>query len=68
MNSRKIMHKLLINNSGEKLLLLGNEAIARGAVEAGVALLPPIRVPRHQKLQRTFFRFPRKATSILNIV
>lgn len=31
------MHKLLINNSGEKLLLLGNEAIARGAVEAGVA-------------------------------
>jgi indolepyruvate ferredoxin oxidoreductase alpha subunit len=32
------MHKLLMNNSGEKILLLGNEAIARGAIEAGVAL------------------------------
>ncbi len=31
------MHKLLVDNPGEKLLLLGNEAIARGAVEAGVA-------------------------------
>ncbi|MDP2267943.1 MAG: indolepyruvate ferredoxin oxidoreductase subunit alpha, partial [Deltaproteobacteria bacterium] len=32
------MHKLLTDNSGEKVLLLGNEAIARGAIEAGVAL------------------------------
>ena len=32
------MHKLLMDNSGEKVLLLGNEAIARGAIEAGVAL------------------------------
>jgi len=31
------MHKLLTDNPGEKMLLLGNEAIARGAVEAGVA-------------------------------
>ncbi len=31
------MHKLLTENPGEKMLLLGNEAIARGAVEAGVA-------------------------------
>lgn len=31
------MHKLLTDKPGEKLLLLGNEAIARGAVEAGVA-------------------------------
>ncbi|MCX5831855.1 MAG: indolepyruvate ferredoxin oxidoreductase subunit alpha [Deltaproteobacteria bacterium] len=31
------MHKLLTNNSGEKILLLGNEAIARGAIEAGLA-------------------------------
>ncbi len=31
------MHKLLVDNPGEKLLLLGNEAIARGAIEAGVA-------------------------------
>ncbi|MEZ4527850.1 MAG: indolepyruvate ferredoxin oxidoreductase subunit alpha [Desulfobacterales bacterium] len=31
------MHKLLTDHPGQKLLLLGNEAIARGAVEAGVA-------------------------------
>ncbi len=32
------MHKLLTNQPGEKMLLLGNEAIARGAFEAGVAV------------------------------
>jgi indolepyruvate ferredoxin oxidoreductase alpha subunit len=31
------MHKLLTNTPGKKLLLLGNEAIARGALEAGVS-------------------------------
>jgi indolepyruvate ferredoxin oxidoreductase, alpha subunit len=31
------MHKLLTGNPGSQILLLGNEAIARGAVEAGVA-------------------------------
>jgi len=31
------MHKLLQDHPGEKIMLLGNEAIARGAVEAGVA-------------------------------
>ena len=31
------MHKLLNDSPGEKVMLLGNEAIARGAVEAGVA-------------------------------
>ncbi len=32
------MHKLLTDEPGKKMLLLGNEAIARGAVEAGVAV------------------------------
>jgi indolepyruvate ferredoxin oxidoreductase alpha subunit len=32
------MHKLLTDQPGKKLLLLGNEAIARGALEAGVAI------------------------------
>jgi len=32
------MHKLLTDNPGKKMLLLGNEAIARGAIEAGVAV------------------------------
>jgi indolepyruvate ferredoxin oxidoreductase alpha subunit len=31
------MHKLLTDKPGEKMLMLGNEAIARGAIEAGVA-------------------------------
>ena len=31
------MHKLLIEEPGKELLLLGNEAIARGALEAGLA-------------------------------
>ena len=31
------MHKLLTDTPGEQMLLLGNEAIARGALEAGVA-------------------------------
>ena len=31
------MHKLLIDSPGKEMLLLGNEAIARGALEAGVA-------------------------------
>ena len=31
------MHKLLQDNKGQSEILLGNEAIARGAVEAGVA-------------------------------
>ena len=31
------MHKLLSENHEEEIMLLGNEAIARGAVEAGVA-------------------------------
>ncbi len=31
------MHKLLKQDIGEKMMLLGNEAIARGAIEAGLA-------------------------------
>jgi indolepyruvate ferredoxin oxidoreductase, alpha subunit len=31
------MHKLLTNQPGQNVLMLGNEAIARGALEAGVA-------------------------------
>jgi indolepyruvate ferredoxin oxidoreductase, alpha subunit len=33
------MHKLLVDDPGARVLLLGNEAIARGAVEAGVAFV-----------------------------
>ena len=33
------MHKLLTDSPGKEMLLLGNEAIARGALEAGVAFV-----------------------------
>ena len=36
------MHKLLNEKIDEQVLLLGNEAIARGAVEAGWGLQPLI--------------------------
>ena len=32
------MHKLLTDDPGAQMLMLGNEAIARGAIEAGVAI------------------------------
>jgi len=32
------MHKLLENQTGKQALLLGNEAIARGAIEAGLSV------------------------------
>ena len=32
------MHKLLTDQPGTTMVLLGNEAIARGAIEAGVAV------------------------------
>ena len=32
------MHKLLTDQPGATMVLLGNEAIARGAIEAGVAV------------------------------
>ena len=32
------MHKLLTDDPGQKMFVLGNEAIARGAIEAGVAV------------------------------
>ena len=34
----KDMHKLLTDSPGNEMYLLGNEAIARGAIEAGVAV------------------------------
>ena len=33
------MNKIAVNKPGSRLLLLGNEAIARGAIEAGVQVV-----------------------------
>jgi hypothetical protein len=44
------MHKLLTENPGQKMLLLGNEAIARGAIEAGMKPLPEVQSKRVLRL------------------
>ncbi|MFC1868481.1 indolepyruvate ferredoxin oxidoreductase subunit alpha [Thermodesulfobacteriota bacterium] len=50
------MHKLLSNNPGEKMLLLGNEAIARGAIEAGVAFTSTYPGTPSSELSLQFFQ------------
>jgi len=48
------MHKLLDEKIKKEIMLLGNESIARGAIEAGVAFA------------LIFFKFPKKQIFILN--
>ena len=50
------MHKLLTDNPGEKMLLLGNEAIARGAIEAGVAFTSTYPGTPSSELSLNFFQ------------
>ena len=53
------MHKLLTDNPGEKMLLLGNEAIARGAVEAGVAFASTYPGTPSSEISTNFFQIGR---------
>ncbi|UCH23990.1 MAG: indolepyruvate ferredoxin oxidoreductase subunit alpha, partial [Deltaproteobacteria bacterium] len=50
------MHKLLTDNPGEKMLLLGNEAIARGAIEAGVAFTSTYPGTPSSEISTNFFQ------------
>jgi indolepyruvate ferredoxin oxidoreductase alpha subunit len=50
------MHKLLTDNPGEKILLLGNEAIARGAIEAGVAFTSTYPGTPSSEISTNFFQ------------
>ncbi|UCH23461.1 MAG: indolepyruvate ferredoxin oxidoreductase subunit alpha [Deltaproteobacteria bacterium] len=50
------MHKLLTDNPGEKMLLLGNEAIARGAIEAGVAFTSTYPGTPSSEISNNFFQ------------
>jgi indolepyruvate ferredoxin oxidoreductase alpha subunit len=54
------MHKLLTENSGEKMLLLGNEAIARGAIEAGVAFTSTYPGTPSSEISTNFFQMARE--------
>jgi indolepyruvate ferredoxin oxidoreductase alpha subunit len=54
------MHKLLTDTPGEKMLLLGNEAIARGAIEAGVAFASTYPGTPSSELSLNFFQMSRE--------
>jgi len=50
------MHKLLADQPGQKMLLLGNEAIARGALEAGVAVATTYPGTPSSEISMNFFQ------------
>ncbi len=54
------MHKLLENQPGKKLFLLGNEAIARGAMEAGVAFAATYPGTPSSEISANFFDISRE--------
>jgi len=49
------MHKLLIDSPKKEMLLLGNEAIARGAIEAGIAVASCYPGTPSSEIPDTFF-------------
>jgi indolepyruvate ferredoxin oxidoreductase alpha subunit len=55
------MHKLLTDNPGEKMLLLGNEAIARGAIEAGVAFASTYPGTPSSEISTNFFQMAQES-------
>ena len=50
------MHKLLTDSAGKEMLLLGNEAIARGALEAGVSFATCYPGTPSSEIPEQFFR------------
>ena len=54
------MHKLLIDSPGREILLLGNEAIARGALEAGVAFATCYPGTPSSEIPEQFFQLSRE--------
>jgi indolepyruvate ferredoxin oxidoreductase alpha subunit len=55
------MHKLLTESPGQKMLMLGNEAIARGAVEAGVAMASTYPGTPSSEISLNFFQMSRES-------
>ncbi len=55
------MHKLLTDEPGKKMLLLGNEAIARGAIEAGVAVAAAYPGTPSSEISLNFFQMSRES-------
>lgn len=55
------MHKLLTDNPGQKMLMLGNEAIARGAIEAGVAFTASYPGTPSSEISLNFFKMSKES-------
>ena len=55
------MHKLLTDHPGDQMMLLGNEAIARGAIEAGVAFTSTYPGTPSSELSLNFFQMSRES-------
>jgi len=55
------MHKLIVDMPGEKAFLLGNEAIARGAIEAGVAFAATYPGTPSSEISLNFFQIARES-------
>ncbi len=55
------MHKLLTDQTGQKMLLLGNEAIARGAIEAGVAVATTYPGTPSSEISLNFFQISKES-------
>ena len=55
------MNKLLLDSPGEQMLLLGNEAIVRGAIEAGVAVATCYPGTPSSEIGDTFFQIQRES-------
>jgi len=55
------MHKLLIDQPGKKFFLLGNEAIARGAIEAGLAFATTYPGTPSSEISLNFFQMAQES-------
>ena len=55
------MHKLIVDKPGEKKFLLGNEAIARGAIEAGVAFASTYPGTPSSEISLNFFQISQES-------
>jgi indolepyruvate ferredoxin oxidoreductase, alpha subunit len=55
------MHKLLANEPGADMLLLGNESIARGAIEAGVAFASSYPGTPSSEISLNFFQISKES-------
>ena len=53
--------EILSNKPGQKLILLGNEAIVRGALEAGVQFVSTYPGTPASEIGNTFFKIAKKA-------